>query len=142
MATMPVGRAIRELLQADADVVALVSGRVGPAPLRGPDEPKVTTPAVTYQRLGSTRLRNMEGRSGPTTTTVQVDCWATDHDTAEDVFEAVRRCLDMKVSKIPHGVALIELVDGSDQFLPEPDTELSRFTADFQVSHTEEAPKQ
>ena len=142
MATVKtIGVSIRELLQADADVVALVGTRVGPAPLRGPGEPAVTLPAITYQRLGSSRGRTFEGRSHPTKTRVQVDCWADDHDAAEAVFDAVRVALDMKVSA-PHHIQIIEIVDGSDQFIPEVDTELSRFTADYMVAHAEERPKQ
>jgi hypothetical protein len=137
-----IGVAIRELLQADSDVTALVGGRIGPAPLRGPGEPKITLPAITYQRLGSTRPQHFEGRSHPTATRIQVDCWADDHDEAETVFDAVRVALDMKTSVFEHQIQKIQIVDGSDQFIPEPDTELYRFTADYLVHHAEAAPKQ
>jgi hypothetical protein len=141
MSTKTIGVIVRELLQADADVVALVAGRIRPAPLRGPGEPAATLPAITYQRLGSTRRRTFEGRSSPTETRLQVDCWAEDHDAAEAVFDAARRALDMRTSPAD-GVQLVTIVDGSDQFIPEPDPELYRFTADYLIAHTEAAPTQ
>ena len=134
--SVPVGQALRELLLADAGVVALVVDRVGPAPLRGPEEPVPTLPAITYQRMGSTRPRHFSGRSHPTATRMQVDCWALNHDTAEIVFDAVRLALDMMASAA-HDIQLMEIVDGSDQFLPEPEVKLARFTADYMINHAE-----
>lgn len=137
---VPIGIAIRQLLQADADVTALTSGRIKPAPLRAPGEPVPTIPTITYQRMGSVRGKTFAGRSHPTRTRIQIDCWATDHDAAEAVFDAVRVALDMAVSSA-NNIQKIEIVDGSDEFLSEEDVELSRFTADYFVFHAEIPPK-
>jgi len=130
--SVPVGQALRELLLADAGVVALVVGRISPGPLRGPEEPLPVLPAVTYQRAGSTRGEHFTGRSHPTQIRMQVDCWALDHDAAEDVFDAVRLALDMKVSAA-HDIQKVAIIDGSDQYLPEPEVKLARFTCDYHV---------
>jgi Protein of unknown function (DUF3168) len=80
--------AIRSLLLADSAVTTLVGTRICPLVL--PQKP--TLPAITYQRIsGQTQYTH----DGPALARprVQIDCWASDYDTAKSLAAAAAAVL-------------------------------------------------
>lgn len=133
---MDFGQSLREILLAAPAVTDIVGTRIRPAPLRGPDEPSATIPAVTFQGIGATRPEHFTGRGQPARVRIQIDCWSSSRDGARTLFEAVRKTLDVK-SSVRHDIQKMILIDGSDMDLPEPDVKLHRVSADFYIWHPE-----
>jgi hypothetical protein len=81
-----VREAVLVLLQADADLVALVADRVRCAWLDQAD----ARPAVTITQVSAERGRTRDGHDGLATAALQIDCWA-------DTMAAAVACRDRVV---------------------------------------------
>lgn len=78
-AVTPLGVALRSLLLASPQLVALVGDRVHPhSVMRG-------LPAITYQRIGGIDAQEHDGLTGFEDAEVQVDVWAATDAQAEEV---------------------------------------------------------
>lgn len=131
-----VGDALFNILTNDATVGGLVSTRVYPH-LR---EQGSAFPAVTYQRVGGPRTPKQEGPANHVRQRVQLNSYAGDSTTAQDLADAVRQALDgvsgtyggMKVQGIECNDAPIDDFD--------PVARVFRVIQDFIITHAEATP--
>lgn len=130
-------------LTANAGVAALVGPRVYPVRL----PTNVTLPAVSYQRISSTRLHSHQGASGLAHPRLQVDCWGRSYSSARGVATAVRKALDGYRgafggggNQVPiGGVFLDNEMDVPEEIdEDEDDVPLYHIALDFMIWHDEE----
>lgn len=76
-----ISTAIYTYLQSDANVTAVVDVRV--YPLISPQDP--TSPYLTFDEASDNRFRTFDGQDQLTEAFVDVDCWASDYDTAKSL---------------------------------------------------------
>ncbi len=112
---------IISLLTANTGVNNLVAGRVYKSVLpRG-----YTLPAIAVHRYGGTQEYVFAGPSGVREDQIQVDCYAADAETAQQVAEAVRALLVNYVGTLPDGTVVQGCFLERDMdmpFLPRADT--------------------
>lgn len=81
---------IYTILTGNVTVAASVSARV--YPLIMPQDP--TLPAITYQRMGSDPVNDLQGYSGLENAHILVNAWATRYDTAKELAEDVHEAMN------------------------------------------------
>lgn len=83
--------ALRTFLLADMDISDAVDGeRIYPVVL----PQGVTDPSIVYNRISAIGDHHMQGASGLTRTRMQVDAYATTHDAAASLADAIKEVLD------------------------------------------------
>ncbi len=124
---------IYDRLAGSTDVTSLVSTRIYRQTL--PQD--ATVPALTFTRVSGPRLHISTGPSGMARGTFQIDCWAVDAGTAEDLAEAVRQRLDgwSATTLNVNNVMLENERDTADWEIGS--SGLHRVILDFVVLHTE-----
>lgn len=83
-------RFVYHRLSTTAGIIALVGGRVFPdvAPTKTP------RPYVTFQRISTPRIRDLQGPANLAYPRFQIDAWADSRDSAKQVIDAVRVAFD------------------------------------------------
>lgn len=116
-----------DYLKAQADVNALVSGRVSTA---RPSNP--TDPSVTITRFGGL-LQEADWIDTPV---IQVDIWARTRTEAENVMRTVRAAMSYQAIAGEHtlGIVTSSYETAGPGWLPDPITSLSRYTFDVQLT--------
>ena len=87
---MALGAAIRDILIADAAVLALVSNRIYPNQVKQNE----AYPHLVYNLVGNTPTDTKDSGRFFDNTRVQVDCYAIDYGDCEDLADKVRTALD------------------------------------------------
>ena len=120
-------------LTTDTDVSGVISTRA--YPLRLPQG--YTLPALSYQRISTDRVHELDGVTGRAVARFQVDCWAETYQAVRDLANKVRLALDGHSGTLGSetGIGNIHLVSDRDLF--EEDVEIYRATLDFQIQYTE-----
>lgn len=121
---------VRSLLLADADVSALTNGRI--YPILRPQT--AALPAITYQRITTTRVDPLEAAVPLADARLQLDCWATSYATAKELATKVRRALagqSYPDGPSPTLAAIRPLENDRDDF--ETDTKIYRVSQDYSV---------
>ena len=113
-------------LTGNAGVSALVSDRVGPAPLPQDSE----QPAVTYQIISRTAQYTHRGPAGLTRPRIQVDCWSTTYSESQQLAEQVRLALSGFRGQMGD-VSVSGLFQEGAIDLHEPEANLFRVSMDF-----------
>lgn len=106
-------------LTGNVTVAAVVSARV--YPLIMPQDP--TLPAITYQRMGSDPVNDLQGYSGLENAHIMLNSWGTRYDTVKELAEDVHEAMD-KAGTFKS--VLVNDMDGYD-----PDTGLYVVSQDF-----------
>ncbi len=117
---MKEGQTIYAVLAADAPVSALVGTRIYPFDAV-PQNP--TRPYVTYQRIFGEPVVVLNDWGTPENIVEQIDCWADDHATVEDLATKVR-------TAIGANFAVGRISDGA---FYEPDVDIARVSIDFSM---------
>lgn len=105
---------IISLLSANAGVSALVGTRIYKSVLpRG-----YTLPAIAVHRYGGTQEYQADGPVGLREDQVQLDCYAEDAETAQQVIEAVRAVLAPYTGTLPDGTVVRACYLERDMDLP------------------------
>jgi len=135
-----VGKALRAILAADANVTALVGTRIYPNRARqGSPQPYVTYNTVTGESIMSTA-----SHSGLGNQTFQVDVWDDDYADAHDAAEKIRLALQDYTGTIS-GVAIQDcFADGGPRddlgvFADGRETSLARVSRDYKIWFAEAA---
>ncbi len=117
-----------------AGVTALVADRV--YPLLAPQD--ITRPFITYQRISSPRIKNLQGASYTAQTRFQIDCYALSYMAARELSGQVRLALD-GWSNLTTAVAIkgSSLINDSDFPVTETDPKLYRVMMEFLITHDE-----
>ena len=132
-----VEEAIHTILTSESAITNIVATRVYPVviPQGG------TIPAVTYQRISTPRIWDLDGPDGMATPRMQLNCWGTSYSSASSLSNAVRGVLDnysgTADSVVIHQVAL---EDEGDLFEPQIGIDTARRYGrrmDFIVWHGE-----
>lgn len=99
-------------LRADPVIAAVVDARV--YPLRLPQTP--IYPAITYQRISTTRERPIRASAWRAQARFQVDCWADSYGVARQLGDAVRARLDGHMGDLDGAdrCDLIEVINEQD----------------------------
>jgi hypothetical protein len=124
-------------LLSDASIAGYVSARIWPDTM----PPNAVLPAVTYQRIATTRPAYAHnGPSGYVVARLQIDCWALDRNGANDVGDAVRKNLDGYRGWVGNGDSLVPI---GRCFLVmelagyEPEDQTYRKLLDFEIAYQE-----
>ena len=80
-----ISTAIYYHLSNDSNITNVVSTRI--YPLLSPQNP--STPYLTFDEASDNRFRTFDGQNQLTEAFVDVDCWATDYDTAKSLQKTV-----------------------------------------------------
>lgn len=129
--------ALYAILAADVTVAGLVGTRIFPNVV--PQDQSL--PAISYQRIATSRVWSLEGPSGLAQPTFQVNCLAATYDALRTLSAAVRAALDgYSGTASSVAVSVIRLIDEGD--LPEvsPANLADRVFGrrmDFQMYHEE-----
>lgn len=83
---------LRAQLVGDATVTGLVSSRVYPEIM----PQNVQYPAISYQRISTTRTQFLTGVDDFTKVRIQVDCWDESYSGVKSLASAVKSALDGK----------------------------------------------
>ena len=126
--------AITSLLANNPAVAALAGNRINWALRPG----AVALPAVSLHRISGVRDRNMTGRTGLVSSTVQVDCYGGTYGQAKALARAVILALPHAQTEIG-GVILQGIFPDqeADSFEGDDPTPLYRTRLDFSVWHSE-----
>ena len=81
---------LKSALTSDVTVNALVSGRIYPEIM--PQD--VTYPAISYQRISTTRYQLLEGIDDFTQVRIQIDCWDSSYSGVKALASAVKGAID------------------------------------------------
>lgn len=114
--------ALRDALANHPEVAPLVADRIYPRRL--PEG--WMAPAITYFRVSSSPVLSQEGVSLDNPR-IQIDCWANDPDTAEELSIAVRHAL---AGRWPTSMAQ-SAIPISDQNVDDPDTLIHHWILEF-----------
>jgi len=127
--------AILGLLQASADLAALVGTRIYPDVL---DDPPVY-PSVTFQKVGGRSERGAVTNPGLMRASFQVSTWARSRAEAASIVERVRKALDRKRKVTVAGTFVDDCFYESDIDLEDPDTKVCFNHMDITVHYREPA---
>lgn len=128
-------QALYARLAAVAGVTALVSTRIYPVKL----PQNATLPAVTYQRVSTSRAGAMGADPGVAWARIQVTSWATSYSGLKSLSEAVRAALQ-RYSGSSGGVTVLDVtLDSELDLYGEDESEAGVFAVaqDFTVIHRE-----
>jgi hypothetical protein len=125
--------AILGLLQASADLVALVGGRISPDVM---DDPPVY-PAVTFQKMGGAGTRSATASTGLMRATMQVSTWARSRIEVVQIAAAVRKALDRRRQVTVAGVRVDDCFYESDFDLVDPDDGICFNHMSFRIHYRE-----
>lgn len=117
---MNVEQQVRAVLVANAGVAALVVARI--YPLLMPQG--VILPAISYQRVATAPLDDLEGTQNHEWVRVQIDCWDNDYAGVKALAAAVRTAL--QITPV-YGQLLTELDDYDNE------EKLFRVIQDFNI---------
>lgn len=144
MAFVGVERAVRKILQDDADVLALVSTRVHP----GKAEQGLTTPYIVYQMIANEHHEQFNGSAGLAAALIQISGFSTSKSEVLDLREKVRLALQgnettVTVDGDTFDVLSVHLVGDRDIDVDPrdgSDAEIFGFSMDFRVGYPEPIP--
>jgi RNase P/RNase MRP subunit POP5 len=117
-------------------VTALVGQRVYPEQL--PQKP--TLPAITYSQVSAVRVRDLSGPAGKARRRISFSCWATTHDMAHQVADALRQSIDPFYGDM-HGASIHSIILENEFDLFEEETGtvgLYRVIQDYIIAHLED----
>lgn len=123
---------LRAYLMAHPEVGPLVGNRIYPLAL--PQSPAL--PAVTYQRISTTRTRTKDGPTGAAEVRVQMSCWSMSYIEAKRVADAIRHALDGYRGSMGGHYVYVAASEGELDFY-EPDTQLYQVAADYLIWYEE-----
>lgn len=83
---------LRNALVTNADVQALISGRIYPLRYTGPS--KIEFPIVVWRRARILRIPTMGGPAGLPKVTVEMNFYGSTYESARDLADKARRVLD------------------------------------------------
>lgn len=137
---MSIESGIYTALTTDTDVAALITNGDSPEtfrvyPLRLKEG--YSLPAISYQRISTDRLHDLDGPTGRASPRFQIDCWAASYSTVRDLATKVRAVLDGHKGTLggEANVGGIHQQGERDGF--EEDIETYRVTMDFFIPHAE-----
>ena len=135
-----IGKAIYARLAADTNITGICGTRIRPGVL-GEEEP---LPAITYNVISGERLHHTAGESGYVRPRVQIDCWATNYNTARSLADKVRLRID-GLSWTAGGIAVKGCMAdfATDDYIPPMDDSqigTYRVVQDFAMTYTETTP--
>jgi hypothetical protein len=125
--------AILALLQASADLVALVDTRIFPDVM---DDPPVY-PSVTFQKTGGGGARRALANPGLSRASFQVSTWSRSRAEAVRIARAVRTALDRKRKVTAGGVAIDDCFYESDVDSYDSETGVAFNHMDFTIHYRE-----
>jgi hypothetical protein len=148
---MSAKRAILELLTADSGVTDLCDTSRGVAAIFPGDVPTsldADSTYITLDRVSTQRVHHMTAASGLASVLAQINCWAADDESAEDLADAVREAIDGYQGTVTDGafsvdVRYIFLEDQRDGDLAPAhgaETNTCRQILDARVWHRETIP--
>lgn len=120
---------VRTFLLADAAIAALVGTRVHPLNL----PQKSTLPAVTVERIDTTRESTHDGPEGMQRARMRVSCWALTLLAARDLADKVRRRLHGFVGTMGAGTVVQASFMDSDSDDFQSDPEMYVADLDFEI---------
>ena len=145
MAFVGVERAVRQILQDDADVFALVGARVDP----GKAEQGAAMPYLVYQMVSNQHYEQLSGSAGLANALIQINGFSTSKSEVLDLREKVRLALqgrdpgNVTVGADTFDVRSIHL-DGDRDINVDPrdgsDAAIYGFSMDFRVGYPEPVP--
>lgn len=117
---------IYQVLSGDADVAAVVSGRIYPVIL----PQGATFPAITYNRVAVSRVHALTGYTGLESAIVQIDCWAETYAAAKELARKARLAMQ--------GAETFNARPEGDRDLFEDEAEIYRISSDFECWNEED----
>ncbi|KKN81125.1 hypothetical protein LCGC14_0323440 [marine sediment metagenome] len=144
MAFVGVERAVRQILQDDADVFALVGARVNPAKAeQGP-----ATPYVVYQMIANEHHEMFGGSAGLANALIQISGFSTSKSEVLDLREKVRLALQGQTSVVTVGADTFDVrsihLEGDRDIDDDPrdgsDAAIYGWAMDFRVGYPEPVP--
>ncbi len=131
---MSVETIIFSKLTSVAGLTDLVKTRI--FPLLAPQD--ITKPFVTFQRISSGRVKNLQGASFTAQTRFQIDCYATSYISARQIAEQLRLALDGWSDYTANpAIKGSSLITDSDFSITETDPKLYRVMMEFLITHDE-----
>ena len=132
-------------LQADSTITDEVSTRIYWEAEQGSDP---VWPFITLEKVSSLPYHDLGGSVGVTRTRVEVDAWATEGDTADNIGNLIRLSLDDfrgTIGNAPYTATVlgITLVDDSSEPIKPSDaspTGVHRARLDFEITYTQSTP--
>jgi hypothetical protein len=119
---------LRDHLRADATILALVGERISGVKRHDGG----TLPAITYARVAAMPANRVSGGSSLTIIRLQMDVWATTHDGARTLADAIRARMD-----IPATTFRGWLMSETDEY--EDDTSIHRVLMEFSLHYSVDA---
>lgn len=121
---------IQQHLAADVDVAAIVAKRIYPLLL--PDTRHL--PAVTYQRVSTTRDYTTTGPVSLTHVRLQIDSWGSTYAEAKTTAEAILRSLEAFTGLLPDGTHVDSIMLDASYDLYDEDARSYRVSSDYLIS--------
>lgn len=126
---MTIEAAIRQYLLAQKPIADLIADRLYPMVL--PEA--VTLPAVTYQRVSRSAVRDLSGMAF-CISRLQFSCWAKKYADAKLVAQAIRRALDDYVGTMGQ-FRILDSTTVNEVDLSQPEAGLYHVPVDVLVKH-------
>jgi hypothetical protein len=127
--------AILGLLQASAELVALVGDRIYPDVMADPP----VYPSVTFQKMDGAGARGAVTNPGRMRATFQVSTWAESRLEAVQIASLVRKALDRKRKLTVAGVRVDDCFYEGDLDLTDPDDDVFFNHMSFRIHYREPA---
>jgi len=128
--------AVYSRLNKYASVSALVSGRIYPLVL----EQNTSYPAITYTKVASVHIHDLDGSAGLANPTFQVDSWAYTYPEARNLSDAVRRALQGYSGSPYTGTVVSGIYLTGERHFYDSEVKIYRVSADYEVWHSEVIP--
>lgn len=141
---MLIEAALKQLLEQNTGIIALVGDRVYPVMMPQAEKNRMHYPAVVFELTGRERQQSHDGPSGEVRSSFRVNCLGHKYLDVKTLADKVRLALNGKSAELQNlygnDVGGVYLEDESDQFLFNEVTQLSLYHVpmDFLIDHAEE----